>query len=323
MELLKTIILNLIAFPLFAVIVLLLFPLYLLFKFLFFILNSFSIDNVAGKVVLITGASSGIGEHIAYAYARRGALLVLAARREHRLQEVADKARILGSPDVLVVPSDVSKADQCQRVVDETIDHFGRLDHLVNNAGVASLNLFEAHSDITNIKSVMEINLWGSAYTTKFAIPHLKRSEGKIIVIGSAAHWLPTPGTSIYNASKAAMVTLFETLRIELAPDITVTVVIPGFIDSEMTTQGRHLVKGDEMKISKRARDFFEKSIVPIGNVRRCSEAIVKGACRGDRYVTEPAWMKFVHCVKLMFPEFIDWVLQLSLMKQYRKPSYN
>ncbi|GAB2269672.1 hypothetical protein Dimus_004594 [Dionaea muscipula] len=318
MELVKNIIFNLTGFPLFSVIILLLLPPYFLFKFVFFILNSLSIENVAGKVILITGASSGIGEHIAYEYARRGACLSLAARREDRLQEVADRARLLGSPDVLVVPSDVSKVDHCQRMVNNTIDNFGRLDHLVNNAGVAAINLFEAYTDITDIKAIMEINFWGCAYTTRFAIPHLKKSEGKIIAIGSASHWLSAPGTSIYNASKAAMVSLFETLRIELAPDhIKVTVVTPGFIDSEMTTQGKHLVKGDEMKVNKKARDFFKKSGVPIGNVERCAEAIVKGACSGERYLTEPYWMKLVYYAKLLFPELVDRLLQLSLMKQY------
>ncbi|KAF8390678.1 hypothetical protein HHK36_025205 [Tetracentron sinense] len=119
------------------------------------ILSSIFSENVAGKVVLITGASSGIGEHLAYEYARRGACLVLVARRETRLREVAERACGFGSPEVVVVRADVSKVDDCRRFVDETVNHFGRLDHLLNNAGVASVCKFEDATDITKLVPVM------------------------------------------------------------------------------------------------------------------------------------------------------------------------
>ncbi|CAN1242257.1 11-beta-hydroxysteroid dehydrogenase 1B [Linum perenne] len=181
-------------------------------------------ENVAGKVVLVTGASSGIGEHLAYEYASRGAYLALVARREKGLREVVDLALEMGSPQVIMIIADVQKVEDCRRIVTQTINHFGRLDHLVNNAGVSSVCYFEDTTDITNFRTIMvntkssfncinstediltlilnyeqDTNFWGSAYITRFAIPHLRETAGKIIAIASAASWLPEPMTSIYN----------------------------------------------------------------------------------------------------------------------------
>ncbi|KAK3033368.1 hypothetical protein RJ639_034418 [Escallonia herrerae] len=153
--------------------------------------------DMTGKVVLITGASSGIGEHLAYEYAKKGACLVLVARRESRLREVAERARKLGSSDVLLVCADVSDINECKRFVDETINHFGRLDHLVNNAGIGST--YSYSTDVTKYAPVMDINFWGSVYPTYFAIPHLKKGKGKIVVNSSAAAMLQPPKSGFYG----------------------------------------------------------------------------------------------------------------------------
>ncbi|KAK4734896.1 hypothetical protein R3W88_009157 [Solanum pinnatisectum] len=218
------------------------------------IAHSLHSEDVAGKVVVITGASSGIGEHLAYEYARRGACLTIAARREKSLLEVAERAFDLGASDVLVVPADVSNVDDCRRIVDRTISHFGRLDHLVNNAGVTAVALFEEIEDFTNFRSIMDINFWGSIYMTKFAIPYLRRSEGRIIVLSSAASWIPAPRMSLYAASKAAMTLFFEALRIEFGRDIKLTLVTPGYVESEMT-QGKFIDKTGKVDVDPQMRD--------------------------------------------------------------------
>ncbi|MQL82000.1 hypothetical protein Taro_014463 [Colocasia esculenta] len=117
--------------------------------------SSFFPQDLRHKVVLITGASSGIGEHLAYQYAKKGAALALVARREGRPKETADRCMELGSPDALVIPADVSKPDECRRFIETTISHFGRLDNLVNNAGITCACLFEEVTDITNFPQVM------------------------------------------------------------------------------------------------------------------------------------------------------------------------
>ncbi|CAI9275210.1 unnamed protein product [Lactuca saligna] len=118
------------------------------------------IENMSGKVVLITGASSGLGELMAYEYAKRGACLTIVAIKEpeSRLEKVAERACELGSPDVLFIFADVSKVDECRMFVDDTIKRFGRLDHLVCNAGIA--NLYSVNIDITKFAPVMMLQLF-------------------------------------------------------------------------------------------------------------------------------------------------------------------
>ncbi|XBJ01861.1 hypothetical protein VPH35_021399 [Triticum aestivum] len=211
-------------------------------------------EDVAGKVVLVTGASSGIGEQIAYQYAKKGARLALVARRQGSLHEVAAKATDLGSPDVLVVPGDVARPEDCKAFVQATVERFGRLDHLVNNAGLANVCWFEEVPDVAGFKQVLDVNFWGTVHPTHAALPHLKRSRGKIFVNSSAAAVLAMPRMSFYNASKAAVLSFAETLRMELGDEVGVTVATPGWIESEMT-KGKHLSKEGRVEVDQDTRD--------------------------------------------------------------------
>nr|XP_023916554.1 11-beta-hydroxysteroid dehydrogenase 1B-like isoform X2 [Quercus suber] len=305
--------LNIVA-PLFTFfsICLLLPPTYFYKLFLSTLSSVFS-ESLSRKVVLITGASSGIGEHLAYEYAKRGALLALIARRENALQEVANQAREYGSPDVLIISADVSKVEDGKRIVNETMSHFGRLDHLVKNAGIASACLFEDATDITDFKTVMDINFWGSVYTTHLALPHLRESRGKMIVLASSS-WLPTPRMSFYNASSAAIVSFFETLRVEVGPEIKITIVTPEFIESEMTP-GKFLLKEGKMEVDQDLRDA-QNSTIPARTVRGCAKAIVNSACKGERYMTEPAWFRVTYFWKVFFPKVIEWSYQLMYINR-------
>ncbi|XP_065616113.1 11-beta-hydroxysteroid dehydrogenase-like 2 [Quercus suber] len=239
--------------PLTFIALLLLMPTFGLLKFLFSLKRYIYIENVAGKVALITGASSGIGEHVAYEYARRGARLVLVARRVDRLQVVADKARQIGSLEVIVVAADVSKVEDCKRFVEEAVNH--TLDN--------------------------DINFWGSVYSTHYAIPYLRKSKGKIVVISSTAALLTSPRFSFYNASKAALISFFETLRTEFDPDIGITIVTPRLIESEMT-------KGEILS---------QYAWVQVEATEVCAKAIVDSACSGDMYLTEPPWVKGLNLI--------------------------
>ncbi|KAL0342305.1 UNVERIFIED_CONTAM: 11-beta-hydroxysteroid dehydrogenase 1A [Sesamum calycinum] len=296
--------LNLTAPPFTFFFLLFFLPPFQIFKFFLSILGTLFSEDVAGKVVVITGASSGIGESLAYEYAKRGACLVLAARRERSLQEVAERARDLGSPDVVVVRADVSKVEDCRKVVDQTMNRFGRLDHLVNNAGITSISMLEEVEDITRYRDIMDINFWGLAYATYFAAPYLRMTRGRIVVIASSASWLNAPRLSFYNASKAAVVSFFETLRTEFGSDIQITLVTPGLVESEMT-KGKFLDKEGKMVVDQDLRDVV--SAIPVELVGRCAKAIVDGACRGDKYLTVPPWFRTTFFIKMMLPEATDW----------------
>ncbi|KAL4634515.1 hypothetical protein ACB092_04G205200 [Castanea dentata] len=291
--------LDIVLLPLTLTAILFLLPPFLFLKYLFSLKRNICSENVANKVVLITRASSGIGEHIAYEYARRGAILALVARRENRLQIVANKAQELGSPEVIVIRADVSKDEECKHFIDETMNHFGRLDHLVNNAGVSRVDLFE---DSTDIASIMDINFWGSVYSTHYAVPHLRKSKGKIVVISSAAAWLCTPRLSFCSASKAAQICFFESLRAEFGPDIGITIVTPGVTESEMT-QGQFLPK-------------IEMPWMPVESTETCAKAIVDRTCKGDMYLTKPSWMRVGFWMRVLCPEVLEWCMHSILVNR-------
>ncbi|KAL3839116.1 hypothetical protein ACJIZ3_023707 [Penstemon smallii] len=302
--------LNLVAPPFTFFTLLLFLPPFQFFKFFLSVLGTLYGKDVAGKVVVITGASSGIGESLAYEYAKRGAILVLAASRETSLQEVADRARRLGAHDVVVVRADVSKAEDCRKVVDRAMNSFGRLDHLVNNAGVMAVSMLEDIEDVTDFKAVMDINFWGSVYMTKFAIPYLKNSRGRIVVISSSASWLPAPRETFYNASKAAVTQFFETLRVEFGQDIGITLVTPGFIESELT-QGKFVNKAGRLELVDQEMRDVQVNLIPIQTLERTAKAIVRSAIRGERYVTEPTWFRMTYIWKVLCPEVLEGMYRI------------
>ncbi|MBN1952360.1 MAG: SDR family oxidoreductase [Bacteroidales bacterium] len=166
-----------------------------------------------GKVVIITGASSGIGFACAKAFARKNCTVVLAARSKEKLEEVSVEINALGGKS-LVVPTDVSLEEDCRRLIDVTIDTFGRIDILVNNAGIsmrAILDDVETHV----LHQVMDVNFWGTVYCTKYALPFLQQSRGTIVGISSLAGFHGLPGRCAYSASKFAMHGFLESVRIE------------------------------------------------------------------------------------------------------------
>ncbi|KAL3571300.1 hypothetical protein D5086_028549 [Populus alba] len=290
-------VLNIVLPPITLILLLLLLPSFIVSKFISRIKRSINSEMVAGKVVLITGASSGIGEYLAYEYARRGACLALAARRQERLRAVADKARALGSPDVIVIPTDISKVEDSERFINEAVNHFGKLDHLVNNAGVIQIDMFEDCKQISDFATLTNTNFWGSVYTTHFAIPHLRKSKGRIVGISSIAGWCSVPRMSFYCASKAAITSFYETLRAEFGSDIGITIVTPGVVESEMS-QGDFLSKA-------------QLEFVPVESTERCAKAIVDSACRGDGYLIEPSWARMSFLLKVLCPEVLEWLFHM------------
>ncbi|KAJ0113508.1 hypothetical protein Patl1_01257 [Pistacia atlantica] len=243
---------------------------------------------------------------MAYEYAKRGANLVLVDLKP--LGSVAERARHLGSWDVVAVAADVSVIQDCKRFVDTAINHFGRLDHLVNNAGVARGRLFKNVDCISDFTPTMDINFWGTVYDTHFAIPHLRKSKGKIIVIASTCGWYPIPRLSLYNASKAAIISFYETLRTEIGWEIGITIVTPGLIRSEMT-QDQAFAQVSLWINGKKNKGL---GFIPTETKEECAKAIVKSACRGDKYLVEPSWVRVLFLFKAVCPEVIEYCNRLA-----------
>jgi short-subunit dehydrogenase len=188
---------------------------------------------------LITGASSGIGEALAVEFGRRGASVGLLARREEVLREVAGKVEAAGGR-ALVVAVDVRDAGEVKAAVGKVSARFGRVDVLVANAGKGEITLAREF-DIEVVTEVLSVNLLGAMNSVAAVLPEmLARGAGQIVGISSLAAFRGFPGSGAYCASKAALSTFFESLRVELRPrNIYVTTIHPGFIDTPMT-RGRN-----------------------------------------------------------------------------------
>jgi NAD(P)-dependent dehydrogenase (short-subunit alcohol dehydrogenase family) len=204
-------------------------------------------DVFAGKVALVTGASHGIGEHIALGLAAAGARLVLAARRPEELARVAQACRRAaeksgrdGEGGTVVVPTDLTDPAQCERLVARAIAAFGRMDVLVNNAGLGMWARVDEVRDLSVFERVMRVNYFGAVHCTVHALPHLKAARGRIVCVSSLAGRLGIPLRSGYAASKHAMAGFFDSLRIELrGTGVSVTLICPGFVGTG--AQGRNL----------------------------------------------------------------------------------
>ncbi len=186
------------------------------------------------RVIIITGASSGIGRELAHQLASQGAWLTLAARTVDRLEAAQKECLELGGKAV-VIRTDVSDPRQCEACIHQTVDHFGRLDVLVNNAGITMWAEFKQVQDLKPFEQIMQINYMGGVYCTHYALPYLKQTHGLIVGISSLAGKTGVPTRSAYSASKHAMAGFFDSLRIELAPSrVAVTMIYPGFVRSEV-----------------------------------------------------------------------------------------
>jgi NADP-dependent 3-hydroxy acid dehydrogenase YdfG len=166
-------------------------------------------------VVAITGASAGIGWESALAFAREGAAIAASARREAQLQSLAEAIRALGG-EALVMTTDVAEEDQVRRFVDATLDRFGRLDVMVNNAGYGVRGRVE-ETPVGACRRLMEVNYLGTLYGCQAAVPHMRRrGQGVIINVSSIVGHRSLPGGGPYAATKAAQISLTESMRVEL-----------------------------------------------------------------------------------------------------------
>jgi NADP-dependent 3-hydroxy acid dehydrogenase YdfG len=212
-------------------------------------MNSNSSGPLAGKVALVTGASSGIGEATALALVGAGAKVAVAARRAHRLEQLAARIESDGGA-VLRLETDVTRAGEVATMVDEAAAHWGRLDILVNNAGQMLLSpLAEARAD--DLRHMVELNLIALMEITRLALPHLKASKGHIVNVASVAGRVANPGSSGYAATKFGVVGFSESVRREVYADkVRVTVVEPGMVLTEL---GDHITNaGMKAGLAKR-----------------------------------------------------------------------
>ena len=215
------------------------------------------------STVLITGASQGIGKATALLFARQGYDLVLAARQPERLEAIASEVRALGR-NALAVPTDVRDPEQVNTLVEKTLEYYGTLDVLINNAGIYLLGSVEGFS-LSDWHQAMDTNFWGYVHTLHALLPHfLERGKGTIVNVSSIGGKVPIPYQVPYTASKYAVTGLTQSLHAELEPKgIKVCGVYPNFISTDLME--RAIFRGKDEEDAQAREDLVRKGLsVPI-----------------------------------------------------------
>jgi short-subunit dehydrogenase len=257
------------------------------------------------NVVVITGASRGIGAEVARQLAAKGARLVLAARQERDLERVADECRKLGAT-VVAVQADVAVERDCQALMAGAAVAFGRIDTLVNNAGISMWARFEDIDDLSVLDRIMRVNYMGAVYCTRYALPHLRESGGSIVGISSLAGRVGVPTRTGYAASKHAMAGFFDSLRIELAGSgVAVTMIYPGFVSTGIRENAAG-PDGKPILVSP----VKEGEVM---TVQDCARRIVRAIERREREVVMTARGKMGLWLKLLAPSLVDRIARRAI----------
>ncbi len=267
--------------------------------------------SVNGKVVVVTGASSGIGEALAKTYAAAGAKVVLAARQEEKLQAVVSEIGAAGGEAIYSV-CDVVKEDECQLLIDNAVEVYGKIDILICNAGLSMRALFD-DVDLSVLHRLMDVNFWGTVNCVKYALPYLQSSKGSIVGVSSVAGLHGLPARTGYSASKYAMTGFLETIRIEnLKKGLHVMIACPGFTASNVrfaaltangTSQGETPRSEEKMMTSEE-----------VANI------IMRDTARRKRLCLMEFDGRATHLVKKFFPKFLDKMFYNVMAKEPDSP---
>lgn len=272
------------------------------------------------RVALVTGASSGIGWETAKLLAALGWQLAITARRKDRLDTLA--ASLVKNGDIrprggerplppLILPADISQPDQARAVVLSTVAHFGRLDVLVNNAGILRMAPFMA-MPVDEMREIFETNFWATIETVRAAIPVMeKQGGGHIVQVGSGVSRRGLPFMAAYAASKFALLGLTEGLRMELRPKgITMSLVLPGGTETEMPANLDRSRLPPEYPSHERSRVSAE----------RAAQAVVKAVEKRNTEIYVPWWIRPGTWASAFFPALADRLIQRTYKKTLPPP---
>ena len=252
----------------------------------------------SGKVVVVTGASQGIGRALCLELAAQRPRLVLAARDATALEAVAATCRDRGA-EALVAPTDVTDVDACRRLIDRAVDSFGGLDVLVNNAGIGMVARLDEVKVLSIYERLMRVNYLGSVYPTYFALPHIRRSRGQVVAVSSLAGLTGVPLRTGYAATKHAQIGFFDSLRVELrSSGVAVTIVAPYFVRSEIR---RRALAGDGRPlVSSPVRE------AEVMTAEECARQIVRAMQQRRRMLVMTLKGRIGQWVKLAAPGLVD-----------------
>ncbi|HEX2393791.1 MAG TPA: SDR family oxidoreductase [Bacteroidales bacterium] len=263
------------------------------------------------KVVIVTGASSGIGLATAIEFAKAGSKVVLAARRKDLIEKSAESLLNSGYEAAAVV-TDVTNEADCKNLIDLTIEKYGRLDILVNNAGISMRALFR-DVEISVLKKLFDVNFWGAVCCTKYALPHLIQNHGSIVGVSSVAGFVGLPGRTGYSASKYALHGFLETLRIEnLKNGLHVLILCAGFTKSDIRKKAL-TADGTPQGFTPREE---EKMMLP----EEVARAILSAVRRRRNYVILTLEGKMTALVKRIAPRFLEYAAYIKMANEPDSP---
>ncbi|NXA78989.1 DHI1L protein, partial [Thryothorus ludovicianus] len=261
----------------------------------FFWKDDFNPESLSGARVLVTGASAGIGEQIAYHYARFGAEIVLTARREAVLQKVMDKCLTLGAKKIFYIPADMSSPSEPEKVIQFAVQKLGGLDFLVLNH-IGTNRFQEWTGDVEHTRWLMQVNFLSYVALATAALPTLERNGGALVVVSSLTGKIPTPFTTSYSATKFALDGFFSSLRHELIMqkrNVSVTLCILGLIDTDSALE------------NTRGKVHLSASPAP-----EAALAIVRGGASRLPELFYPRWLRPLCCLWALFPSSGNQVLR-------------
>lgn len=262
----------------------------------------------SNKTVIITGASSGIGESAAIYFSQNGANVVMAARNIDKL--IALSNQLVNKS--IAIQADVTKEEDCKEIITKTIETFGQIDILINNAGISMRALFK-DTEISVIKQLMDVNFWGMVYCTKYALPHILKTKGSIVSISSVAGWRGLPGRTGYSASKFAMQGFMEALRTEnLHAGIQVLTVCPGFTASNIRNTALN-EQGKQQGESPRNEQAMMSS-------EEVSKHIGKAILAKKKNLILTTQGKFTVLLNKFFPSLMDSIVYNHMAKEKDSP---
>lgn len=259
------------------------------------------------KVIIITGASSGIGLASARLFATFGVKLVLAARSIDKLNEISEELKS-DTTEVLCVKTDVSVEEDCWNLIERTVAVFGRIDILVNNAGISMRAPFK-DVDLSVIRKLMDVNFWGTVYCTKYALPWLLKSKGSLVGVISTAGYAGLPGRTGYATSKFAIRGFLETLRMEHQNDgLHVLVFAPGYTQSN--------VRNAALLADGTPQGFTPKDEDKLMTAEEVARKLAKGLKKRKREMILTALGYWDVWFYKRFPRIMDWV-QLAYIRKH------
>ncbi|MFI3278395.1 MAG: SDR family oxidoreductase [Rikenellaceae bacterium] len=268
-------------------------------------------NKVKGKVVVVTGASSGIGEALVKEYASLGAKVVAAARQEDKLKAIVDEITSRGGEAIYSV-CDVVREEDCKLLLDKAVDRFGGVDIVICNAGLSMRAIFD-DVELDVLHRLMDVNFWGCVNTVKYALPYIQKSCGSIVGVSSVAGLHGLPARTGYSASKYAMTGFLETIRIEnLKKGVHVMIACPGFTASNVRFSALNAT-GDTQGESPRDEAKMMTS-------EEVAKIIVKGVNSRKRLSLMEFNGRATHLIKKFFPAFLDRMFYSHMAKEPDSP---